>query len=223
MSRVSPLKTAFLVTLALGLSACAAFDVEDVYGTQEAELIAFSTEAVELATQSALDQQVVERTVIAAEATMVMVRGVNQQLVSTLQSVVTPTPPLETRQQIDVTLAALFEGRRLFVKTGMGREIDANGCVVEPIINFTPSDTRLYATARAFNIEAGVPLVARWSYEGTLVYEESFVSPGNFADWCFWFALTPNEAEFAVGAWAVRLFADGFQLEDPISFTIIPD
>jgi hypothetical protein len=213
-----------MLMLAALLSACAAFNAEDVPATMAAERVAFATEAVMI---SALDLDARTRsaaTVAAAEATIAVVSGVNIQLLATLQRNVTPTPVLDTQQQIDARQAAEFEGRRLFVKTGVGDTVDPDtGCILTPSLTFPVSGRQIYATARAFNIEAGTPLSARWYYENELVYEFDFTTTRGYADWCFWFDIRPDIVEFRPGSWSVRLYADGFQLEEPMPFSMIAD
>lgn len=204
------------------LSGCAAFNAQDARITLDAERVSFATEIAALGTQDVMARTAVISTVTAADATLAAMNGINQQLVSTLQRVVTPTPQLDTVQQIDSTMAAQFEGRRLFVKTGMSATVDAaSGCVTGPALTFTTDTPRIYATAQSFNIEAGTPLLSRWFYENELVYEYDFVTQRGYDEWCFWFDITPDLVEFRPGSWSVRLYADGFQLEDPMSFTMI--
>lgn len=213
-----------ILMLALLLSACAAFNAEDMPATMVAERAAFATEAVILNAQDLEARTQAAATVAAAEATIAAVGGVNIQLLATLQRNVTPTPVLDTQQQIDARQAAEFEGRRLFVKTGVGDTVDPNtGCVLTPALSFPVSGRQVYATARAFNIEAGTPLTARWYYENELVYEFEFTTTRGYADWCFWFDIRPDIVEFRPGSWAVRLYADGFQLEEPMPFTMVDD
>lgn len=205
-------------------SACAAFNTEDTYATLSAERVAFATESVLLREINLIERTEAAATMQAAEATMALSNGVNQQLLATLQRNVTPTPQLESIQQVDARQAAEFEGRRLFFKTGVSDFVNPeDGCVVSPSLTFSVNTPQIYATAQAFNIEVGTPLDARWYYEEELVYEFSFTTTRAYTEWCFWFDITPDLVEFRPGSWSVRLFADGFQLEEPMSFTMVAD
>jgi len=204
------------------VSGCAAFNAGDARGTLEAERVGFATEIAALATQDTVERTQSAQEVMSGDATLAVINGVNQQLVSTLQRVITPTPPLESAQQISGTQAAQFEGRRLFVKTGVSAQVNPqDGCVEGAALTFGVDTPRIYATARAFNIESGTPLMARWFYENALVYEFSFTTERGYDDWCFWFDITPDLVEFKAGSWAVRLYADGFQLEEPMPFSLV--
>ncbi len=212
----------WLIAGAVVVSGCAAFNGEDARGTLEAERVGFATEIAALATQDTLERTQAAQEVAAGNATLALVNGVNQQLVATLKRVLTPTPPLQAVQQISGTQAAQFEGRRLFVKTGVSAQVNPrDGCVEGAALTFSVDTPRIYATARAFNIEAGTPLMARWFYENELVYEFSFTTERSYDDWCFWFDITPDLVAFKAGSWAVRLYADGFQLEEPMPFSLV--
>lgn len=221
-SRILNLRYIIGLMSVLFISGCAAFNAQDERVTLEAERIGFATEIAALATQDVVERTESAQLAAESDATLAVMNGINQQLVATLQRVITPTPPLDSVQQISGTQAAQFEGRRLFVKTGVSEQVNPqDGCVEGAALTFSVDSPRIYATARAFNIESGTPLMARWFYENELAYEFSFTTERGYDDWCFWFDITPDLVEFKAGSWAVRLYADGFQLEDPIPFTLV--
>jgi hypothetical protein len=112
-------------------------------------------------------------------------------------------------------------GQRWFVKTGVSQAInEADGCVIAPQIAFEADTPVIYATLRAYNVEAGTRISAQWAYEGSEVHTEGFNLNRSSSEICIWFSLDQTTAEFLPGNWTVRLFADGAQLESPMPFSI---
>lgn len=210
-----------LALLIISLTGCAAFNREDTYATLEVEHSAFATEIMVIRNENQENSETISQDIATSEALIAMERGVNLQLIGTLERAVTPTPGLIIDQSLNPTIEAEFGGRRYFQKTGMSLDIrPEDGCVTVPNLSFPVSSDRIYATARVQNIESGVPLASKWYYEEELVYEFDFVTDSNHSDWCFYFYIDPDIVEFRPGSWSVRLFADGFQLEEPMSFTM---
>lgn len=203
------------------VTGCSAIGGEDTQGTAVAENASYLTESASINATMRADRASINITAQAAETEVAMIDGVNVQLVRTLERVVTPTPPLTGALEIDPTAAAEFEGERLFVKTGLSSEVDPNtGCVINPRVTFNAQEDRIYATMQVFNIEAGVPLRSEWYFQGELVYDFEFSSDQFYEDWCVWFFIDPTIVDFTPGSWTVRLYGDGFQLEDALAFQI---
>jgi hypothetical protein len=98
---------------------------------------------------------------------------------------------------------------------------DDDGCADGATTTIPSSATRIYATARAFNIRAGTLMGADWLRDGQVVYQSSpWTVEGDDDDFCLWFYIEPVDIEFTPGAWAVRLYANGQALEPLASFTI---
>ncbi len=119
------------------------------------------------------------------------------------------------------TPVGLDPNRRWFVKTGTSESVsEVDGCVEDPHITFSVDTQQIFATVRAFNIQSGTLMSVQWYYEGNEVWQDSWTVPQNSADLCIWFDIQPSYLEFKPGNWSVRLFADGFQLEDPMAFAM---
>jgi hypothetical protein len=214
----------FLFLLCL-LCSCQAFNRVDTYGTAQAQNFAFETEVAEMTQVSQAQEAAAVATVEAGETTVALINGVNQQLVATLQRQVTPTPQIQIEgvQPLDPALQAQYEGKRLFVKTGTSSEVNqADGCIINPQVFFTEDATRIYGTLKVYNVEAGVLMRAEWKREGTPVWEDVWTVDANYAEICIWFYIEPAYVEFTPGAWSVEMFADGFSLEGPMTFSIQP-
>jgi hypothetical protein len=97
---------------------------------------------------------------------------------------------------------------------------ESDGCVEQTQIEFSVDTPRIYATVQAFNIEAGVEMSVAWFYEGTEMLREGWIVPQSASDLCIWFYMDRESVEFLPGSWSVRLFADGFQLEDAMVFSL---
>ena len=109
-----------------------------------------------------------------------------------------------------------------FTEIGVSLSVrDADGCADGLTTAIPTGATRIYATARAFNIRAGTLMGADWLRDGQVVYQSSpWTVETNDDDFCLWFYIEPVDIEFTPGAWAVRLYADGQPLEPLASFTI---
>jgi hypothetical protein len=140
----------------------------------------------------------------------------------TLAIQVTPTPQIQVEVgSIDPTLQSEFEGRRLFVKTGVSTLINTDdGCVITPQSFFSETENRLYGTLKAFNVEPGVLMRAEWRRNGTPVWEDVWTVDQTYAEICIWFFLESADVPFTAGDWSVEMFADGFSLEGPMVFRI---
>lgn len=203
----------------LALVGCQVLDAPDVPATLQAENAQIVQEATSIARSAANDRQAVLST---AEASMTEVARIQQTNLVLLATVRASDPP---DQGVIVSAGGsvpqLTPGQRWFTKTGVSQFInEADGCVISPQISFDADVSTIYATLRAFNIESGVLLSAQWEYEGNEVYRDSFVLSRGASEICIWFSIDSSDTEFLPGNWAVRLFADGFQLEAPESFVI---
>lgn len=221
--RVKPFITVLsLVWFAVFLNGCQAFDRVDTYATAQAQHAGYETEIVGMTEVATAEAALINVTVQAYETAIAHVNGINQQLMRTLAIQVTPTPQIQVASgSVDPTLQSEFEGRRLFVKTGVSTTINSDdGCVINPQFYFSETETRLYGTIKAFNVEPGVLMRAEWRREGTPVWEDVWTVDQTYAEICIWFFLESAEVPFTPGAWSVEMFADGFSLEGPMSFTI---
>jgi hypothetical protein len=208
--------------LASALVGCQAFNRVDAYGTAQAQSASFDAEIAAMTEVATVEGGAAVATIAAEETAIAGVNGINQQFIATLALIVTPTPQIfADAASIDPTLQAEFEGRRLFIKTGVSTEINPDdGCVVNPRSSFSENETRLYGTLRALNVEAGVQMRAEWRRDGALVWEDAWTVDQNYADICIWFFVENTDIEFTPGAWSVEFFADGFSLEGATAFTL---
>ena len=210
-----------LILIAALLMGCG----NDVPGLQvdaREEINGYIAEATAIQESAQANSQRVQATVAALEAEVAHKAAVNVSLYATLQAV----NPSIIRAAVNAggapTPQAILEGRRWFIKTGMASHVsDANGCSDAPETNFTPSSSVIYATFKAFNIDAGTPLSARWTHEGQTMHEESFDLANSSSEICLWFSIEPGTVEFVPGMWTVQLYAEQFPLESPMAFNIL--
>ncbi len=219
------MKRLTLFCLIAGFSAlavgCQALGAPDVPATLQAENAQIVREATLIAEASRNDQAAIEAT---ADTVQTEVAGVQQANLVLLATVRAGDPPdAGVVASTDGRVPFLTPGQRWFMKTGLSQFInEADGCVVSPQISFDANTPIIYSTMRVYNIESGVQLSAQWEFEGAEVFRDSFVLSNSASEICLWFSMSQEDAEFLPGNWSVRLFADGFQLESPVSFTIRP-
>lgn len=211
-----------LCLIAAGLNSCQAFNRIDTYATAQAQNAGYETEVAAMTQVATAEVALINTTIEAHETTIAHVNGINQQLMRTLAIQVTPTPQIQVEAGVvDSTLQSDFEGRRLFVKTGVSTEINSSdGCVINPQFYFSETETRLYGTIKAFNIEPGVLMRAEWRKDGVPVWEDVWTVDQSYAEICIWFYLESADVPFTPGDWSVEMFADSFSLEGPMSFNI---
>lgn len=190
--------------------------------TFQAESRMYVAEATAIAQTAQVDTRRVVVTAQAAETKIAEIQSVNLVLLATVRA---GDPVQGVVADTVATPVGLDPTRRWFVKTGTSERVrESDGCVVDPHISFSVDARQIYATVRAFNIQSGTLMSAQWYYEGNEVWRDSWTVPQNAADLCIWFDIQPSYVEFQPGNWSVRLFADGFQLEDPMAFALIaPD
>ena len=208
-----------LFALAAAVTGCQVVGSPDIPATTQAENLEIVHEATRIAQAAQADREAVAAT---ADAVMTEVADLQQANLVLLATVRAGDPPTErVVASTDGQVPVLTPGQRWFTRTGVSQAInEADGCVVSPQITFSTETPIIYATMRAFNIESGVQLSALWEREGAEVYRDSFVLNRGASEICLWFSIERSEVEFLPGNWTVRLFADGFQLESPLAFTI---
>jgi hypothetical protein len=205
------------------LGGCQAFNQANTAATAQAENTLYASEKMAIAQTSVAQRSSVMATAYAAETRVIEVSNVNRQLLATARAGETPVDREIAGSLALGTPEAAGEGRRWFVKTGVAEQVrESDGCVedTDVVTRFSPTASRIYATFRAFNIGAGTPLAVAWSYNNEVVWEESFNLAESAAQICLWFYIDPTVVEFTPGSWTVALFADGFQLEQPMAFRI---
>jgi len=208
----------WVIWVLLLVSGCEAFSGPDMPATFQAESRLYVAEATAIAVTAQADAQRVEVTAQAAETKIAEIQAMNAVLLATAYAG-------DTSQGVVVDTFAtpvdLDPNRRWFVKTGVSDRVrDSDGCVEGAHVNFPVDSTQIFATVQAFNIQAGTLMSVQWFYEGSEVWQDSWTVPQNSANLCIWFDIQPSYVEFKPGSWSVRLFADGFQLEDPMSFSM---
>lgn len=224
-TRIFPLRPALLGLLLL-LTSCAALEQADVPGTLAAQNAAYGTEIAALdaaATQEIGDSQTQITELVNGAA---HINGVNAQLISTLQMVVTPTPPLEGSAFDPSSPSDPNDvGQRLFVNSGVSTSIrSSDGCVVDPREQFSPFVSELYATIVAFNLTAGTLFRVEWWWTTTqtMMFSDSWTAPQDYAELCVWFYVTQDDVVFQPGTWQARFFIDEAQMTSPQRFEIVP-
>lgn len=199
---------------------CQALGGPNVPATLQAENLGYIAEATSIAQSFNRDAQRVEVTSAAVLTEVADMQRANAELLVTVRAGETPLPQREVL--MDSVPIQLEAGQRWFVKIGTATSIrESDSCITQPQIIFQHGVSRIYAGVRAYNIEAGVRMSASWSHEGEVVFEEAWDLNRGSSNICMWFALDSSQVALTPGAWAVRLFADGFQLEEAMTFTII--
>ena len=215
------LKSAAFLFIAVLLMGCGSEALPSNSATLQAEMSGYVAEATAIQAESESHTERISATVAALEADAAHRVAVNAALHATLQVV---NPPMR-REGANAggmpTPAAILQGQRWFVKTGMSSRVrDSDGCSETLESQFTPSTPRIYATFKAYNIEAGTRLSVSWTHNGRTAHEESFHLDRSAGEICLWFYIDPETVEFAPGLWSVQLYAEGFPLESAIPFNI---
>ncbi len=215
----------FIVIL---MSACQPAD--DVAQTLQAGNDLLVAEAEAMAESAMLNRTAVMATLDASSTELAQVGSVNVQLYETLAVGSTATPVLNVVQLVGdgnsmdmMGATSQFDrANRLLVRSGVSSSIsEADGCVVNPTITFSSDVPRLYATMRVFNVEAGVPIRAEWSYEDELRIVDEWIADRFSDDRCLWFVLESTRTPFTPGNWSVMMYMDGFFIDAPMPFAIV--
>lgn len=201
------------------LVGCGVLNPPDVSATLLAENQAIVQEATAIARAARVDNERVQATADFAATQVASLRQINLALLATVRAGDPPRPRVVA--ETDIRPVSLTPGQRWFVKTGVASKInDSDGCVRSPQISFVADTPIIYATMRAFNVEAGLELSSVWNYEGAEVHRERFTLDQNWAEVCLWFSIDPSTVDFAPGNWTVQMFANGAQLEAPMAFSL---
>lgn len=215
------MKTVLLALLMLLLGACAALNPDDIPGTQMAENALNSTQIAALSVTAAAEQATHIAEVDALVTEAALVNGVNNQLLGTLQAVITPTPVLVQDDSVELgSLPENVQGSRLYVGTGVTDAIDEDGCITVRRTSFDPGVQRIYATLVIYNITVDTVIAIEWYRGDTLVFSDSWVSTEDNSLLCLWFDIDPSRVEFLPGEWRAIAYADNFPAINAMVFTI---
>lgn len=218
--------TIFVLTALVMLPACGALNQADIPATVAAQNVAFATEIVMLDEMSAAENDAAAARIAELATSAAAVNGINAQLVSTLQVVVTPTIQLQADAFDPLTPPAPGEvGQRLYVNSGVSTEVrSSDGCVVNPQSQFSPLVSRIYATFVAFNLTPDTLFRVEWWWTTTqqMMFSDSWTSSQNYNELCLWFYITQEDVRFEPGSWQARLFVDEVQMTSPQRFEIVP-
>jgi hypothetical protein len=205
----------------------------------------FVRESTSIAQASRFQATDVSGTAIAAATYVAQRESINAQLALTLRAAVPPTEqivdssgpvtpgrvatlsPLDAPTsipnagEVGASIGATV-GETQFTEiatTSVVREDD--GCADGTQNSFSLSTSRIYATARAYNIRAGTEMGADWLLNGQVVHQSlPWSVESDDDDFCLWFYIEPTDVPFTAGNWMVRLYANGQALNPPASFTI---
>lgn len=244
------MKQIFFVFLSiLALSACSTFEpAVDTEATITAQFTSVADEGTAISAMLQAQSTEVAQTAVAAETYIIQMESINQQLLATMRAIVPPTQQIVSTT---VSLIPEWNppaiGSDAFVQAGtnvppvipnndgnqpvntsytmISTASDVNAadsCPRDNRVQFTPNDSRIYVTARAFNIRAGTVLNAAWSYNGAVVYDaDSFTIEVDDTDYCLYFYVDQNDVTFSLGGWSVQLIANGIPITPAASFTIV--
>ncbi len=231
MARILPVKLLALCAAAVLLSACQSLGGRGDLLTLEAESIGYAQEATGIRQTVESDRTQVRATAAMAETRIALLNGINQQLVSTLSVIVTPTIALVSAPQEALPPSAgtppppdsvpSAGGGVQVIKTGTATAInEADGCILNGTTSFSPDAARIYATAEGRNLTVGTRLGAQWYYNNALRYEYEWTVEEAFAELCIWFFIDPSITPFTAGEWSVQLTVDGSPTDTPTTFRI---
>lgn len=217
--------------LAAVLGACQVLGGSNMEATLQTSSDQYRAEAVGIVATAEYESTSMSATVQSSQATATYFSAGNIQYEATLRVLNTPTIQIvaagnnSSAPQLESTAAAaLASGQRWFIKTGVVAGVnEANGCAEGLEGTFPSSTPVLYATVTAYNIKAGTPMRADWYYNGELVYSGDWSVGQSASQLCLFYFITPDDVPFTPGLWSVALFADGFQLESPMSFNIVDE
>jgi hypothetical protein len=201
---------------------CQVLDPPDMVATLQTENGEIISEATAIAWAANVDRGRVQATAVSAMTQVASLQSENLELLATVRAGDPPRPRVIA--ETNSSSIALTPGQRWFTKTGVSLQInEADGCVVSPQISFSTDVSKIYATMRALNVEAGLQMSVAWAYEGAEVHRESFSLDRDWSEICLWFFIDTSTVEMLPGNWTVQMFADGVGLETPMAFTIRQD
>jgi hypothetical protein len=220
---VTLIKIVFALCSMILLAGCQALSGPNMPATLQAENLGYVAQATHIAQTAEAERQRVAATASALGTQAAGIYAENQELLAALRQQEPVAPARAERAPENLRPTELAPGQRWFVKTGVGTAIrNSDGCIEQAQVSFPADVEQLYATVRAFNIEAGVEMSVAWSREGVEVLRESWTLPQSADEICIWFSVNRNDVNFEPGLWSANLFADGFQLENPMPFSIQP-
>ena len=200
---------------------CQVLDPPDRVATLQAENSAIIAEATTIARATNIDRDRVQESSLSVMTEVAAVRASNLELLATVRAGDPPRPRVVA--ETNSASVTLTPGQRWFTRTGVSSQInEADGCVIAPQISFSSDIEKIYATMFGLNVEAGLQLSVSWAYEGAEVHQESFTLDRDWGEVCLWFFIDSATVDLLPGNWTVQMFADGFNLETPMAFTIQP-
>jgi hypothetical protein len=232
--------TVLLLVILISISACQALGVQNPVATLEANNVAYIAEATSLAMTAVVWGTQVMATTEAIQTQVMQVNTINQHLLATVVSDTSPTPPLIVGAADPSTSGSMMmeevpvgttpvpstvggiEGTQFTQIGTAGGVRQSDGCANALQSQFAVDTSRIYITARAFNLRTGTAMSASWSIGGTVVVTNS---PWNvdrdYDDICVWFYISQEDTPFTPGDWSVSLLANNQPIEPAISFTIV--
>jgi hypothetical protein len=218
--------------LAVLLSACGALQPEDEVATMAVDSANYQTEAVNLAVTGDFERISNQSTIAVNQTNIAVMNAINQNLLATLSTRVTPTPPLVGESSPDDTgllpnMPNMPSGGSAvplnipYIATGLSTSVrEDDGCVTNPRSAFSADELRIYATFVAYNLTQGTALSAAWYREEDQVASGAWTADADYEKLCIWFYIQqPDDVAFTPGGWSVRLYADNEQIGNTLPFT----
>lgn len=208
--------------------------------TLEAELTEYVSEATRINTTREAAGTQAAATVAAAETYVTLSEGINIQLASTLRAVVPPTqqiivntgpvtpgmiaplPGQITPEALPADAGTPAGGSNVLTEIAIALSVrDQDGCAAGTVTSVSSGASRVYATTRILNAQAGAQVRADWYYEGNLVVQgEPYALPRNAPDFCVWFYIEPSDAPFQPGTWQAQFVLNGIPVTPSATFTM---
>lgn len=228
--------------LALLLSACGIFNSEDVPATLSVQNAAYATEIAEISTSAALEGTQAAATLDSARTQTAQLESVNVQLLATVAAGATPTQArivsvetggssqsvvseggMAATQSPNVVGGDIGNAQITQVATASSIRA-ADGCADVVQSSFSASSgERIYVTAVAQNLRAGMRVEGNWFNGATLAATTDWVVPQDYGQLCIWFFISAAETPGLVlqaGQWSVTLLINGQPVGNTVSFTV---
>lgn len=210
----------------LFLTACSAVEGTDSQATMQSVNADYATRIAEIPDLAQQEATLAWATVVAARTEAARIRNVNDQLLATVAAVSPPTPsviqqggPPSSAPQSAAASGQGYTGDNILL-TGVGTNIrQSDGCLTQPSSTFSTNVEAIYAGLEAFNITAGLPILAEWYQANNLVYQFEWIVDRSYEQLCIWFSITQADVIFQPGNWSVQMYISGQQINGPINFT----
>ncbi|MBL8157050.1 MAG: hypothetical protein JNM70_22950 [Anaerolineae bacterium] len=136
---------------------------------------------------------------------------------------ITPVPVTNAAPPVggDVIIPTATMGAPTVFNVMTAETVGENDCAIGQMSSFSSSAERIYVSATAANIPAGIVLGSQWfDAANTLLVSHDFTPDFEILDNCIWFYVDQTDFAFAPGNYAVQLTINGAAAGPLVPFTI---